>query len=76
MDDEGEGHSIGACNAVEDEYGFDGEMPRPGSVGCGNDDGDAAYDEADDGCCEAEVLSEVEALECYPVVEEVAEPDG
>ena len=42
MDDEHEGEGGVAFHTIEDEHGLHGEMPWPGTVGGGDDDGDAA----------------------------------
>ena len=60
--------------AIEDEHRFHGEVPRTGTVWRGNDDGDAAHDEGDEGARQPQVGGEVEAEKRQVVVHEVRSP--
>ena len=76
MYDEDKVESLGVGDAIEDEHRLDGEMPRPGTVRGGHDDGYGAYDERHEGARQAKMGGEVEAEEGEVVVNEIAEPDA
>ena len=76
MHDEDKVESLGVGDAIEDEHRLDGEMPRPGTVRGGHDDGYGAYDERHEGTRQTEMRREVEAEECQVVVDEITQPDA
>ena len=76
MDKEGKKGGIGRGNAVEHHHGDDGKMPRPGSVGGRNDDGNTTHHEQYHAGSPAQSGREVDAVERQIEVQEVACPDG
>ncbi len=76
VDNQHESHGVGICHAIQDEDGLDGKMPGTCPVGRRNNHRDAAHGETDNRHRKAQILSEVEAVEGNPVVEEVTAPDG
>ena len=73
MDDENEVESLLIGYAIENQHRLHGKVPGSGTVGCGYDDGDGAYDERHQGTAQAQVGGEVETEEGQVVVQEVAD---
>jgi len=72
--DEHEIECIVRLDAVEDKHRLHGEMPRSGSVGGRDDDGDAAHDESYQSAHQTQVRGRLEALEREIVVQKIAQP--
>lgn len=76
MDDEGEGACVGRGNAVEYQDCGDGKVPRSGTVGGRDDDGNGSYAKGNKGNCRTEPCRKIEAEKGDGVVEKVAKPSG
>ena len=65
-----------ALHSIEDEHGFDGEVPWSGTVWRWYYDRYCAHHERYEGAADSQVGRGLEAVEGEHEVQEIAEPDG
>ena len=76
MDNEDEIECFRVGNAIEDEHGLNGEMPRACTIRRRNDDCNGANHECYHSTGQSEMLCKIEAEKRQVVVQEVAGPNA
>ena len=76
MYDEHEPEGLLISDTIEDQHGFDGEVPGTSAIGGGNDDGKVGYHKGYQCTADTQMLREVKAEERQVVMQEVHHPDA